>query len=273
MIKPALPVLDRSNPISAGIVGAWPFSEYNVTNIHDVSGRGHTGDVHTGSPVMGASTFGQALSTNATNEGISFGNDNDFSFTDGSNDVAGSVFIKFKPDNTSTYQHITGKDSLIREWTISFNSSGKLQMFLFDTNDVNRLGRTTDNGAITGGEWYSCLMTYDASGSSSGIKLYLNGVRVDTTDNITGAYTSTSNKAIDMTAFVRDNNDFGVPGLMANLVMWKNRELTATDAKILHQNPFIMYQEPDLMEWLGGTITSASGFGGLLSTQRNRLVI
>lgn len=266
------PQLNRSHIISNGIVGAYPLSEYNSTTIHDVSGNNHHGSIFGGSPVMSKSAYGQALSQGTAGEGIDLGNITDYSFGNGTVDYKMSVMCTFKFNSLASLGALVAKDNSPREWTILVNTNGQLNVFIFDkASDTVRIGRTSPNSTVVAGVWYTAVVTYDASSVSGGIKTYLNGKRVDNADSPSGTYSVTNNKAISTHIGNASSGSLTFNGLMANVVIWRKRCLTQSDISLLYHNPFIMYeQQYGIVDKISPSV--ASGFGGLLSTQRNRLV-
>lgn len=79
--------------------------------------------------------------------------------------------------------------NVTRGYVLGVNSAKKLYMRLFDMDsDSKRIGRLFNTG-LTVDTWYHVAMTYSGSETNSGIKLYLNGLRVDDTNDSAGAYT------------------------------------------------------------------------------------
>jgi len=82
-----------------------------------------------------------------------------------------------------------------REYLLQVDATtGNLRLELYDdtANDfIGRLGGT----ALTATNWGLCVSTYDGSGSVTGIRLYLDGVRIDTSDVGAGGYVAMNNLA------------------------------------------------------------------------------
>jgi hypothetical protein len=80
------------------------------------------------------------------------------------------------------------------EYLLNTNASDKLGLFLYDSSNNSRIGRLY-NTPLTSYEnqWIHICSTYNGSGLSSGIKVYLNGVRIDDTNSNSGTYVAMEN--------------------------------------------------------------------------------
>ena len=85
--------------------------------------------------------------------------------------------------------------SEIREWLFMFDSADKLTMEIWDESAAARIGQTTAS-AITEGEWAFYAATYDGGTTSGGIKLYKNGVLIDSDTDETGTFVSGENGTV-----------------------------------------------------------------------------
>ena len=127
-----------------------------------------------------------------TNDYMSIPDVADFSLGDGAGtDNAFSISAWFNADSIGTF-HIATKDGSGsgREWAFRTVSS-QLHFFAFGTGS-GYIGRKYSTN-LSIGQWYHAVMTYDASKASSGIKLYLNGARVDNGNYSSGTYTASRN--------------------------------------------------------------------------------
>lgn len=123
-----------------------------------------------------------AAGFNGTSSKISFGNLSTLRlFTNGTNDIAGSITGWLKFNSTSGTQYILDKRDLFnatldREYFILY-TSGELRFVLFDQTNGGNI-RVAYSWTPTTGVWYHFAATYDGSGTSIGMKLYINGVSV-----------------------------------------------------------------------------------------------
>ena len=81
-----------------------------------------------------------------------------------------------------------------REYVFATDSSDRLSFALYDLSSGGRIQRKY-NTALTSfqGQWINVVGTYDGNSLSSGILLYLNGIRVDDIDGNLGSYTAMEN--------------------------------------------------------------------------------
>jgi hypothetical protein len=80
------------------------------------------------------------------------------------------------------------------EYLLNINASDKIGLYLYDSSNNSRIGRLY-NTPLTSYEsqWIHICSTYNGSGLSSGIKVYLNGVRIDDTNSNSGTYIAMEN--------------------------------------------------------------------------------
>jgi hypothetical protein len=85
-------------------------------------------------------------------------------------------------------QAILSKDGDVpREWQTYINSSGNIAFALYDNGGNQRIERQGPF-SVPLYTWYHAALTYDGSSSSSGLKVYVNAVRVDNADDDAGSY-------------------------------------------------------------------------------------
>jgi len=138
----------------------------------------------------------RSVDFDGVNDYVDLGDNNDFSFGDGSTDSAFSISAWIYRDGT-TNDGIVAKDaSSNREWAF-YIYSGTLRMVLFDNSSGGYIGRRYGT-TITNGEWHHVAATYDGGGAASDIKLYLNGTQVDNQGNSSGSYTAMENKGAEV---------------------------------------------------------------------------
>jgi hypothetical protein len=204
--------------LSCGLVGYWtfdgkdtPWTSSSAATTVDRSGNGGTGTLRgmsqSISPALGK--VGQALNFRANvGEYVEVADNDRYSFGNGTSDTpfALSAWIYYGGiDAAFTGWPIISKwnntSPAIAEWgfyvsgtnVVGSGSSGGLTLQINSGGGVaNRFvveGRTS----LVAGRWYHVMATYDGSSTSSGIKLYINGIQ-DTTDvQSDGTYTAMSN--------------------------------------------------------------------------------
>jgi len=78
------------------------------------------------------------------------------------------------------------------EWLLELDASDRPRFALYDDSASARIGRL-DATALTENVWALLTATYDGSGASTGIRLYLDAARADDTSDDSGAYVAMEN--------------------------------------------------------------------------------
>ena len=130
---------------------------------------------------------------------IDCGDDNMFSFGNGTTDSPFSVSFWTKLNSVTGTQPFLSKDTTSpnREWAISIFSDSSNGVRIFLKNQGGDTQQSIDSStALTTGVWYHITTTYDGRGGSNaadGLSIYING-SLDTPTNIAkGTYTAMSN--------------------------------------------------------------------------------
>lgn len=201
-----------------------------------------------------------ALSLDGTDEYMSIPDADVFSLGNGSGtDNAFSISGWFNADSIHTNYIATKDYSTDREWAFR-TVVNQFHFFAFGTGG-GYIGRkyTTD---LEGGQWYHAVATYDGSKASSGIKLYLNGSRVDDADYAGGTYTAAVNTSEEIRVSALHRNNTYSAGKVDELSFF-NTELSASDVTAIYNsgvpndisslNPVAWYRMGDGTEAGSGT--------------------
>lgn len=188
-----------------------------------------------GSPGGGSTPFANQYSVNfdGANDYMSIPDADIFSMGNGSGtDNAFSISVWFMGDHAndlSTFYFATKDNGGNREWAFRTVSS-QIHFFAFGTGG-GYIGRKYSTN-LNINQWYNAVVTYDASKASSGIKLYLNGTRVDDADYASGTFTASKNTNAEVRlASLQVNTTFS-NGIMDELAIF-NTELSASDISTL----------------------------------------
>jgi hypothetical protein len=119
----------------------------------------------------------------------------DHSFGDGAVDEAFSVFALVEADDatpTADANILTrwneDSDAELREWRFNLSSTnGYPRLLLYDESANAFIGRE-DQTALTVDTWTFICVTYDGSGASTGIRIYVNAARTDDANVNNGTY-------------------------------------------------------------------------------------
>jgi len=158
---------------------------------------------------------------------IDCGDSDDLSFGDGSSDSAFSISAWIKMDSAVRFRICSKYDN--NKWEYLFTTSGgkELVFNLYSQNTSNRIGRRTSSINSLVGSWAHICATYDSSGGSSGIKLYVNGAQADNLDNNSGTYVATQNNTAPFRIGTADLSHYA-NGQIANMQVY-NRALSSTE--------------------------------------------
>ncbi|MDC3326728.1 LamG domain-containing protein [Flavobacteriaceae bacterium] len=132
-----------------------------------------------------------ALDFDGTNDYLNCGGANDFSFTNGSGtDLPFSLSAWINMDDASGFRIITkygtGTDV---EWFLYTTGSDILRFRVYDKNNASYIGRGYGTPLTSyQNKWINVVATYNGNKQNSGIKLYINGFKVDDQNASTGTY-------------------------------------------------------------------------------------
>lgn len=156
-----------------------------------------------------------------------------FSLGNGSGtDNAFSISAWFNADSIGTNYIATKDSNSNREWAFRTVSS-QLHFFAFGTGG-GYIGRKYSTN-LSNGQWYHAVVTYDASKASSGIKLYLNGTRVDDANYASGTFTASKNTSSEVRVSALQVNNTYSAGKVDELSFF-NTELSSSDVTAIYNS-------------------------------------
>lgn len=170
----------------------------------DVSGQGHNG-TYQGSMTTGdriKNGMGWAIDPDGIDDYIDVGNDNDFSFGDGTNDEPVTWFGIIEVASSSQ-QMIMSKwnnttSSELREWRVFLNTSRQIKLTQYDES-IDAACDRTENTALSIG-WHSYVFTSPGDGGATAmdnVKLYIDGVLAPSSATNHAQYIAMENLAAD----------------------------------------------------------------------------
>lgn len=135
---------------------------------------------------------------------LNMGDHAEFTFGNGGADSPFSVLAVVKLATPLTKAIISKRNDGANtyEWTLDLRDggdTGKIQFLLLKSDASAFIGRTYTT-ALTADNWYVIWGTYSGSGAASGVKIYINGLRVDDADRTSGVYVAMSDTAVPVTA-------------------------------------------------------------------------
>jgi hypothetical protein len=198
------------------------------------------------------------------------------SFGDGSSDSPFSISAWIKM-NDATRFFVLSKGLVFSsnyEYLLNTNASDKLALSLYDSSNNSRIGRLY-NTPLTSYEnqWVHICSTYSGNGLSSGIKVYINGVRVDDTDSNSGTYVAMENGNRNLN-IGRTETGLYSNGKIDEVSVF-NTELSQSDITSIYGGgvPSSLSSYSSLVSWWrfegSGTTAIDSGSGGNNGTLTN----
>jgi len=179
------------DPNDPSLVACWGMKPVGG-EVVDFSPTGNNGAIS--GPYHARGILGDSLSFDGVNDGVTVPDSDVLSFGDGTNDYPFTLSYWVKMRDATNFYGVQKDDAANREYFLVTDGGDKLNFRFFDNSTGGRIGRDT-SFAITAYEnkWSHIVGTYDGSRSSSGIKIYLNGERVDDINANSGSYTAMEN--------------------------------------------------------------------------------
>lgn len=140
----------------------------------------------------------EAVYYNAISDYVEIANNARFNFGNGTTDRPFSITTSVELKVNQSFRWLLAKRGAVgnastnREWQLLTDTAntGKIRFDLHDESTGGFMG-VQGNTQLVVGTPYNIAVTYDGSGLSSGIKIYINGVEESSyTDNSTGTYTA-----------------------------------------------------------------------------------
>lgn len=221
--------------LSNGLVGYWKMDENTGTTGYDSSGNGKTGTLGNGTagyvPSWSSGKFGSGLNFDGTDDNISIGDHDIYSFGNGTSDIGftASAWV-YATNGISRY--IVHKNS---EWRLRLNTNGYVACSATDNSTTSDIGRTTGI-ALSTGAWHYVTCTYDGSGVNAGFKIYVDGIRSDTIDDPSGtSYIAMENLStiVDVGTISVSSPSYVFSGKIDDVRIY-NRALSAAEVRQLY---------------------------------------
>ncbi|MFT4721186.1 MAG: hypothetical protein ACI9SB_002363, partial [Candidatus Azotimanducaceae bacterium] len=208
-----------------------------TTGIHVDSTGGHNGTQHYGDDATGRIGLGQQFDGN--NDYITIADDDVFTYSDGATDNPFSVSAWVSVD-TATHNMVVAKygaTSTNAEWGLEIDSAGKLSFYAYDIDGDYIHLETVD--VFPTGALHHVAATYEGTGSSAGIKLFIDGVEQLAIDNSSGTYNVMSNTSVPVLigAYGAAENAWDLDGVIDEVrISSINRSADWVQASYLSQN-------------------------------------
>lgn len=140
-----------------------------------------------------------SLNFDGVDDYLQLGDQNIFSFGNGTTDSPFSISYWIKPQTVAAGTGIFGKESSVstREYSAMF-SYNNLRIRLWDNVNGGHLTLGSAN-PLSVNVWHHIVMTYDGSGNDTGLKIYVNASIPAQSTASSGTYVAMSNTAADFT--------------------------------------------------------------------------
>ncbi len=190
----------------------------------------------------------KSISLDGTNDHVLVSDKDDFSFTNGSSDVAFSLSAwVYVGDVSSDDGPFIAKANFSTGNTefIFKHANGTLQFFLYDRDQsasghqIRTLGTATTLSDTT---WHHVVATYSGNGSHTGMKVYTDGSQTTATQSTLNSYTRVRNTATPLTLGATEdlaNANRVFEDRMADCVVF-NKELSSSEITELYNTGKVM---------------------------------
>lgn len=194
-----------------------------------------------GSPTFVTGKVGNAVNfiNDAANNYLNLPDNNAFSFTSGGGvDLPFSISLWFNVTAFSSFNFLVNKQSATGfEWQLLLNGSTNILFSKFTNTSISQ--GVIRSSSISLNTWHHLVVTDNGSKTNAGMKVYLNGVLGSNTNSNSGVYTGMANTTSPV--FVGNfGNSIGTAnkhkGLLDELGIWKNRELTSAEITFLYNS-------------------------------------
>lgn len=208
---------------TAGLIGHWKLHEGSA---FDYSLRGHNGTL-TGTTL----TYRYpGLDLEGADEHIVIADHADFTPALTPFSISAWVYMHSSSIFYIVTKGVTGTDG---EWRFSTDANRKLTMFLYDESKLKSISRLYNISLLSyENQWIHVVGTYDGSALHTGIKLYLNGVRVDDTSGTDSGFVSVEN--LTHAVWIGRYSTSYANGLIDDLMIF-NVEKSAAEVKSIYE--------------------------------------
>lgn len=232
--------LNKTHPLSRGLVGCWLFNEGTGNKVFDLSGKWNPGTLQ-GDTVFQPGRFGHCLYFDKTDDYVDCGAGSTLKDL---GPLTYSVWIN--PYSEGEYNHgfifakkTSGGGSITNQKSFYIGHT-KLLIFHVDYTTTN-LERITSDNTLGFNNWYHAAVTWDGSKSASNVHIYINGVEASyktTTDAVGNVGSDASYNQL-----IGDySGSLGCFEGLIDLPMIFNRALKVEEIQQLYREPFRMFE-------------------------------
>tara|TARA_R100000900_G_scaffold145283_1_gene130717 strand:+ start:3454 stop:4314 length:861 start_codon:yes stop_codon:yes gene_type:complete len=185
----------------------------------------------------------QSIELDGTTDYLRAGDHEDYTFSSGAgsaNDMPFSVSMWVKADGAQNFTIMAKADSSGDYEYRIFMLSNKLFVDLH-TNTSGNYNRVATTSTLTyAGAWTHFVITYNGDiannddGRKRGRRIYINGVLHAMSPAAGGSYTGMNDEVSNLVfGHMLDTANFDLDGMMADIILWKNYELTQANVNYI----------------------------------------
>lgn len=166
----------------------------NTINWGKIYASSASGDTNIGTAATPSFSNTKSILLDGVDDFVNVADNSNLSFGNGSTDSPFSISTWVNMTDASTFRILSKYASSAQEYFLVTDSTDKINFSLYDNSTGGRLSRKY-NTPLTSfeGQWIHLVATYDGTTNLSGLKIYLNGLRVDNANNQAGSYTAMEN--------------------------------------------------------------------------------
>ncbi len=243
--------LNRSHPLTRGLVGYWLMNEGAGVNLFDLSGNGNTGKIYSGLS-WGAGKFGPALEGGGVNGYVDCGSSNVLNIND---KLSISLWLNLK--GNTTRQELTAR----QYWAGPGDQGGYTIQYRGDISP-KRLNFITRNDGETAAqynysdtnEWIHIVGVYDGADNV----IYVNGIERD-------RQTSAGIKSAPSRTLTFGTNTYAIDGLIDHVMIY-NRALSVSQIILLYRELFCVFENRIRPGLISSQIVNLVGITSALSS-------
>ena len=125
---------------------------------------------------------------------VDCGDNDNLSFGNGTTDSAFSISTWIKMNDATKFRAIGKYGASNIEYVLATGADDKIVFNCYDNSNSSRIGRQYSTPLTSlENQWIHVVGTYSGNSSASGLKIYLNGSRVDDTNSVVGSYGAMEN--------------------------------------------------------------------------------
>src|SRR3989344_3381762 len=163
-------------PTNLGLVGYWSMNENTGTIATDFSGNGNRG-ILTGGPTWVDGKRGKALDFDGSDDFVSIPNALNFST------MSVSAWVNADQNSVNTAGRVFAQNRT-NDFVLAVDNGGTASPYAVLVGITTSIDRRTAANIIKPNSWNHIVGTYNGSGASSGINIYVNGVSQSLVDAV-----------------------------------------------------------------------------------------